>query len=174
MLGHDAMCGFARHDSWEEEREFDVGASRLSAARSNRNPLVGRRSTRSLLPIQNFWGYVVQKYRPRAGAPSKAFQKWVDQLKAGVAETLIPALERCGMMMPDNVYKAAGFDPCQPMLQMPDFNSLIASSQEHQVPIFELTPQQAEEIVDDQLHVVISRGERQSVIFIGIPNKVEE
>jgi len=28
---------------------------------------------------------------------------------------------------------------------MPDFNSLIASSQEHQVPIFELTPAQLEQ-----------------------------
>jgi cellulose biosynthesis protein BcsQ len=92
-----------------------------------------------------FLGYVVQKYRPRAGAPSKAFQKWVEQLEAGVTETLIPALERCGMMMPADVYKAASFNPRQPMLQMPDFNSLIASSQEHQVPIFELTPQQLEQ-----------------------------
>ncbi|MFC0147358.1 hypothetical protein ACFSUK_28110 [Sphingobium scionense] len=28
---------------------------------------------------------------------------------------------------------------------MPDFNSLIARSQEHQVPIFELTPEQLEQ-----------------------------
>jgi cellulose biosynthesis protein BcsQ len=92
-----------------------------------------------------FLGYVVQKYRPRGGAPSKAFQKWVDQLEAGVAETLIPAMEHCGMMMPASIYEAAAFNPRQPMLQMPDFNSLIASSQEHQVPIFELTPHQLEQ-----------------------------
>jgi len=92
-----------------------------------------------------FLGYVIQKYRPRGGAPSKAFQKWVDQLEAGVTDTLIPAMEHSGMMLPAKTYKAAGFDPRQPLLQMPDFNSLIASSQEHQVPIFELTAKQLEQ-----------------------------
>ena len=92
-----------------------------------------------------FLGYVLQKYRPRGGAPSKAFQKWVDQLEDGVSRTLIPALRGCGMFLSDEIYQAAGFDPSQPLLQMPDFNSLIASSQEHQVPIFELTPQQLDQ-----------------------------
>ena len=36
-------------------------------------------------------------------------------------------------------------NPRQPLLQMPDFNSLIASSPQHQVPIFELTPEQLEQ-----------------------------
>jgi cellulose biosynthesis protein BcsQ len=92
-----------------------------------------------------FLGYVVQKYRPRSGAPSRAFQKWIEQLEAGVTDTLIPALKDCGMMMKDDAYKAAGYDPSEPLLQMPDFNSLIASSQQHQVPIFELTPAQLEQ-----------------------------
>jgi cellulose biosynthesis protein BcsQ len=92
-----------------------------------------------------FIGYVIQKYRPRGGAPSKAFQKWVDQLESGVTQTLIPELEKCGMMMSAKTYKTAGYDPRRPLLQMPDFNSLIASSQEHQVPIFELTPRQLEQ-----------------------------
>jgi cellulose biosynthesis protein BcsQ len=74
-----------------------------------------------------FLGYVVQKYRPRGGAPARAFQNWVDQLEEAVAETLIPALESCGMMMAASRYKAAGYEPTQPLLQMPDFNSLIAS-----------------------------------------------
>lgn len=92
-----------------------------------------------------FLGYIVQKYRPRSGAPSRAFQKWIDQLEEGVAKTLIPALKECGMLMKADVYKTAGYDVSQPLLQMPDFNSLIASSQEHQVPIFELTPKQLEQ-----------------------------
>lgn len=91
-----------------------------------------------------FLGYVVQKYRPRAGAPSKAFQSWIDQLESAVAEIFIPALEKCGLMLDSAAYAAAEYDPSQPILQMPDFNSLIARSQEHQVPIFELTPEQLE------------------------------
>jgi len=93
-----------------------------------------------------FLGYVVQKYRPRGGFPSQAFQTWIDQLEAAVAETLIPALESCGLMLDAQIYQQAGYDPKQPLLQMPDFNSLIARSQEHQVPIFELTPAQLQQV----------------------------
>lgn len=92
-----------------------------------------------------FLGYVIQKYRPRGGsAPSKAFQQWIEQVEQDVGKTLLPVLRRSGMMLPDKVYRAAGFAPQEPLLQMPDFNALIARSQEHQVPVFELT--------DAQLH----------------------
>jgi hypothetical protein len=50
------------------------------------------------------------------------------------------------MMLGDAVYKNAGYDPHEPILQMPDFNSLIARSQEHQVPIFELTAEQLQQV----------------------------
>jgi cellulose biosynthesis protein BcsQ len=90
-----------------------------------------------------FLGYVIQKYRPRGGsAPSAAFQQWIDQVEAAIKEKLIPALERIGMMLPAAAYRAAGYEPYEPLLQMPDFNSLIARSQEHQVPIFELSDEQ--------------------------------
>ena len=93
-----------------------------------------------------FLGYVVQKYRPRGGAPSRAFQKWIDQLEVAVNDNLIPALDKCGMLMDRKVYEEVGFNPKEPILQMPDFNSLIARSQEHQVPIFELTSEQLEQV----------------------------
>ena len=93
----------------------------------------------------SFLGYIIQKYRPRSGAPSKAFQKWIDELEESIAHTLIPVMEQCGMMLPLETYQLAGFSPEQPLLQMPDFNSLIASSQKHSVPIFELTPEQLEQ-----------------------------
>jgi cellulose biosynthesis protein BcsQ len=97
------------------------------------------------LSSPKFLGYVVQKYRPRSGAPSRAFQKWIDQLEDGVNDVLIPALDECGMVMASETYQKAGYSPDEPLLQMPDFNSLIASSQEHQVPIFELTAAQLEQ-----------------------------
>ncbi len=49
------------------------------------------------------------------------------------------------MMLCAAAYNDAGIDPTKPMLQMPDFNSLIAKSQEHQVPIYQLTPAQLEQ-----------------------------
>lgn len=90
-----------------------------------------------------FLGYVIQKYRPRGGsAPSKAFQQWITQVERDIAATLLPVLKESGMMLPDKAYKAAGFDPKEPLLQMPDFNALIARSQQYQVPIFELSDSQ--------------------------------
>ncbi len=100
-----------------------------------------------------FLGYVIQKYRPRgAGAPSAAFQQWIDQIEEGVAQRLLPALQNAGMVMPDQVYRDAGFELREPLLQMSDFNTLIARSQEHQVPVFELSDEQL-----DQVGIVLER-----------------
>jgi cellulose biosynthesis protein BcsQ len=93
-----------------------------------------------------FLGYVIQNYRPRGGGvPSAAFQQWIKQIENGVSERLLPALRQAGMVLSDTVYQQAGFRPYEPLLQMPDFNSLIARSQEHQVPIFELTDAQLQQ-----------------------------
>lgn len=94
-----------------------------------------------------FMGSIIQRYRPRTGnVPAKAFQLWIDQLERGLAETFLPALERAGMLLPRAAYEAAGFTPDKPLLQMPEFNSLIAKSQEHQVPVFALTDAQLEQV----------------------------
>lgn len=89
-----------------------------------------------------FLGYVVQNYRPRNGSPSRAFKIWIEQLTRNVQEVLIPAIKDCGLMLIEEAYAAAGYDPVDPLLQMPDFNSLIANSQTYQTPIFELTAEQ--------------------------------
>lgn len=94
-----------------------------------------------------FLGYVVQKYRPRGGyAPSAAFQEWIDQLETAVRDTLLPKLESCKLMLSEATYQKAGFSPEDPLLQMSDFNSLIARSQEHKVPIYELSDAQLEQV----------------------------
>ncbi|MCZ6653295.1 MAG: AAA family ATPase [Planctomycetota bacterium] len=92
--------------------------------------------------MPKFLGTVVQKYRPRKGGPSQAFQKWIDDIEAGVRKNLIPRLEACSMLLDKSVYDAANCPLGSPLLQMSDFNSLIALSQKHSAPIFELTDQQ--------------------------------
>ena len=90
-----------------------------------------------------FLGYVIQKYRPRGGsAPSATFQDWIDQIEAGIVNRLLPALDKADMLLPEERYAAASFEPHLPLLQMIDFNSLIARSQEHQAPVFELADSQ--------------------------------
>lgn len=92
-----------------------------------------------------FLGMIVQKFRPRKGeTPSAAFQNWIDEIEEGVKKKLIPVLRERDMLLPDKVYKKAGFQIDRPLLQMADFNSLIALSQKHKAPIFNLTDEQLE------------------------------
>ena len=88
-----------------------------------------------------FLGTIVQNYRLRAGAPAIAFQKWMDRISSSVSEELFPALSAVNMTLPEHVYKDHGVEELC-LAKISDFNSLIAKSQEHQTPIFALTPAQ--------------------------------
>lgn len=93
-----------------------------------------------------FLGTVIQKYRIREGStPSAAFQKWIDEIEAGVKMKLIPALAECDMLMPAEAYASIGIADGKPLLQMSDFNGLIALSQKHKVPVFALSDAQLEQ-----------------------------
>lgn len=103
-----------------------------------------------------FLGTIVQKYRirvraseddetaaPSSGTPAAGFQRWIDALNASVHDRLFPALERARMVLPASVYKKAGIDKSNYCLAtISDFNSLIAKSQEAQVPVYRLTDKQ--------------------------------
>jgi cellulose biosynthesis protein BcsQ len=93
-------------------------------------------------PHTTFIGAAIQKYRPRLGRASKAFQRWIDQLTQGLQETLIPALEKAAMVDPKKFRDRLGIEPWTPLLEVGDFNSLIALSQDFQVPVYALTAQQ--------------------------------
>ena len=94
----------------------------------------------------HFLGTIIQRYKLRSGsAPSAAFQNWIDDIITGVKNNLIPALKSCNMMLDEQRYLSAGFSPEEPILQMSDFNGLIAQSQKHQAPVFDLTPEQLEQ-----------------------------
>jgi len=49
------------------------------------------------------------------------------------------------MLLPDAAYQAIGLGAGDPLLQMSDFNSLIALSQKHKVPVFALSDAQLEQ-----------------------------
>lgn len=77
--------------------------------------------------------------------PSAAFQKWIDEIEFGVKRKLIPALKECDMLLPRKAYASAGLEEGKPLLQMSDFNGLIALSQKYKVPVFDLTDKQLEQ-----------------------------
>ena len=105
-----------------------------------------------------FLGTIIQNFRIKKGSPAAAFQRWIDEIKIGVQTKLIPVLDENDMLLPDELYQKANligpgetqlslfFDDIasQPILQVSDFNSLIACSQNHQAPVFNLTDFQLE------------------------------
>ncbi len=111
-------------------------------------------SAKSLSALQNasypfpnkqpkFLGTIVQKYRLRAGnAPSAAFQQWIDEIDKGVKSVLLPVLDKCGMLLEHSRYSDGSITPGDAIMQMSDFNGLIAQSQQHAAPIFDLTDEQ--------------------------------
>ena len=93
-----------------------------------------------------FLGTIIQKYRLREGnIPSAAFQKWIKEIEGEVKEKLIPVLKENDMLLPESAYEKAGLQMGQPLIQMSDFNSLIALSQKHKAPVFGLTDEELEQ-----------------------------
>ena len=87
-----------------------------------------------------FIGTIQQRYRPRNGSPVKAFAQWIDDINKLVSSTLVPSLKQYDMCISDN--KKELFEEPYNLANIADFNSLIAQSQEHKVPVFLLTQQQ--------------------------------
>ena len=88
-----------------------------------------------------FIGTIIQNYRPRGGAPAQSFQVWVDQINKKVSKQLVPTLRDIGMALPRKKYRESKIeDYC--LAKIPDFNSLIAKSQDAQTPVFALTAAQ--------------------------------
>jgi cellulose biosynthesis protein BcsQ len=92
-------------------------------------------------PRASFVGSIIQKYRPRVGKASSAFQHWIDQLVSGLKNEFIPKLEQAGLLDAKQYKQKSGLDPWEPIMEVSDFNSLIALSQEHQIPVYALTPE---------------------------------
>jgi cellulose biosynthesis protein BcsQ len=89
-------------------------------------------------PQLKFLGTIIQRYRLRAGEPTQAFQRYFDELDRSIAETLIPALEQAELLLGDELYDAAKMAGPLRLASIPDFNTLIANSQEARKPVFAL------------------------------------
>ncbi len=87
-----------------------------------------------------FLGTIIQKYRPRLGSATIGFQQWIDRINQSVNEQLFPALQHHGIVLADQIYRDVGNSPAESfcVAQIPDFNTLIATSQEHKTPVFAL------------------------------------
>lgn len=91
-----------------------------------------------------YLGSVVQNYRRRSrnggeAKPTVAYQKWFDELTAAKTDVLAVELRKADMLLPDEAYDKANCTIDDFLLEIPDFNSLIAISQEVSKPVFSLT-----------------------------------
>ena len=90
-------------------------------------------------PRLKFLGMIVQRYRLKSGEPTEAFRLYFDELDRAIDETLIPAFKRAGLLLPDKMYEKAGLEGSLRLASIPDFNTLIANSQQARKPVFSLT-----------------------------------
>lgn len=120
--------------------------------------------------IPKFIGTVVQKYRLRSQQnASAAFQKWIDEIENGVRENLIPVMANCNMLLDSTEYEKVGINNGKPILQMSDFNGLIALSQKHKAPVFCLSDEQLE-----QTGIVLTRTKKSMTQFDRLFNEAAD
>lgn len=89
-----------------------------------------------------FLGTIVQNYRIIRGKETAAFETWIQKIEEDITNKLIPILRDNKMMLPENIYAENDLSQCLTLTKIPNFNSLIALSQEHQTPVYALTPEQ--------------------------------
>jgi cellulose biosynthesis protein BcsQ len=107
-----------------------------------------------------FLGTIVQNYRIIRGKETAAFQTWIQRIEQAVANKLKPTLYRNNMLLPEQVYTEQGIESSFTLTKISNFNSLIALSQEHQTPIYDLTPQQL-----GQTGIVLENNQRKQEEF---------
>lgn len=119
-----------------------------------------------------FLGTVIQNFRPRAGAPAASFQRWIDSMAEAVRDRLVPALSKADMLLPEGSYAGVGMSTADlNLVLIPDFNSLVALSQEHQKPVFALTAEdtgRSGKVLQDTLR----NREQFDELFAGLAQKV--
>jgi cellulose biosynthesis protein BcsQ len=93
-----------------------------------------------------FCGIISQRYRPRMGNPASSFQQWIDQIKDTVDNELVPSLRANHMVITERDFRhSAPADTPYNLINIADFNSLIAQSQKFSTPVFALSDEQIEQ-----------------------------
>lgn len=97
-------------------------------------------------PNLKFLGTIVQRYRLRGGSPTEAFNRYFDELDEAVDDILTPALSSVDLMLDQGKYAEANVEGSHRLVSIPDFNTLIANSQQVRKPVFSLTQQDVQRV----------------------------
>lgn len=94
-----------------------------------------------------FIGTILQRYRPRNGGPAQSFQQWITRINDNVTKHLVPVLKQDGMIVDDKKFNdVCAMNEPYNVINIADFNSLIAQSQKFNVPVFALSAEQMEQV----------------------------
>jgi hypothetical protein len=118
-----------------------------------------------------FLGTIIQRFRRRGDRPAAAFQSWVDQLNEVTTNNLIPSLNHWGMLLSEERYNSASVKRNYCLAEIPDFNSLIAASDEHQTPVFALNEKQINQVGTILQNSIESRNRFKSM-FVDLSKKI--
>jgi chromosome partitioning protein len=81
------------------------------------------------------------------GNPAYSFQQWIDRIKEAVIKELVPVMMTNNMCVSVQEFNASSpSDTPYNLINIADFNSLIAQSQKHNVPVFALSDEQIEQV----------------------------
>jgi hypothetical protein len=107
------------------------------------------------------------------GNPAQSFQQWIDVIKETVIKEFVPALSLNQMAISVAEFNggAPGDTPFN-LINIADFNSLIAQSQKYSTPVFALTDAQIEQVGVILETMKASRDKFQES-FDGLANSVE-
>ncbi len=112
-----------------------------------------------------FLGMILQKYRPRGGAPTRGFQAWLDRISESCRDVLVPSLGEAGLLMPKEYYEkvrdSSGLD--YTMCMIPDYNTMIPRAQENNRPVIGLTDEMLE-----HKGIVLDAGKEKLAEFQGL------
>ena len=89
-----------------------------------------------------FLGIIIQNYRIIRGKETAAFETWIQKIEQSVVNQLVPVLRKNNILLPEQLYASSGISQSCVLTKIPNFNNLIALSQEHQTPVYALTPEQ--------------------------------
>lgn len=97
--------------------------------------------------IPKFIGTILQRYRPKNGIPARSFRQWINRISQNVNDNLVPSLVSNNMIIDKFKFNSISTseEPYN-ILNVPDFNSLIAQSQKYNVPVFALSDSQLEQL----------------------------
>ncbi|WP_410665971.1 ParA family protein [Amycolatopsis sp. lyj-84] len=90
-------------------------------------------------PKLKFLGTIVQRYRLKGGEPTEAFRRYFEELDGAIGGRLIPAFSKADLLLENSAYADAGLEETLRLASIPDFNTLIANSQQSRKPVFMLT-----------------------------------